>query len=68
MLTHEKVLQVFGPFYQEDGAKNPLKSITVKHLVLASYAQFGVGAGWQEIWAIVMAYDHDPCFCGDLSK
>ena len=29
---------------QEDGAKNPLKSIPVKRLVFASYAQFGVNA------------------------
>ena len=29
----------------EGGAKNPLKSTSVKLLVLASYAQFGVGAG-----------------------
>lgn len=32
-------------FYWEDGAKNPLKSVSVKLLVPASYAQFGVGAG-----------------------
>ena len=31
--------------YYEDGIKTPLKSITVKPLVLASYAQFGVIAG-----------------------
>jgi len=29
----------------EDELKNSLKSISVKLLVLASYAQFGVGAG-----------------------
>lgn len=48
--------------YYEGGAKNPLKSISVKLLVLASYAQFGVGAGRLECWATVMAYDHDPAF------
>ena len=31
--------------YSEDGPKNPLKGITMKLLVLASYAQSGVGAG-----------------------
>lgn len=31
--------------YDEGGAKNPLKGIPVKLLVLASYAQFGVSAG-----------------------
>ena len=31
----------------EEGPKNPLKGIAVKPLVPASYAQFGVGAGWK---------------------
>ena len=31
--------------YYEGGAKNPLKGTSMKLLVLASYAQFGVGAG-----------------------
>ena len=31
----------------EEGPKNPLKGITVKPLVPASYAQFGVGAEWK---------------------
>jgi len=31
--------------YYEGGSKKPLKSISVKLLVLAAYAQFGVGAG-----------------------
>jgi len=31
--------------YYEDGIKTPLKSTSVKLLVLASYAQFGVSAG-----------------------
>ena len=33
-----------GPAVSEEGPKNPLKGITVKPLVPASYAQFGVGA------------------------
>jgi hypothetical protein len=37
-----------GYFYCEGGAKNPLKSISVKLLVLASYAQLGVSAGKSE--------------------
>ena len=35
--------------YYEDGAKNPLKSIPVKLLVLALYAQYGVGAGNESV-------------------
>jgi len=31
--------------YYEDGPKKSLKSISVKPMVLASYAQFGVSAG-----------------------
>lgn len=31
--------------YYEDGIKQPLKSISMKPLVFASYAQFGVDAG-----------------------
>jgi len=31
--------------YYEGGAKNPSKSISMKLLVFASYAQFGVDAG-----------------------
>ncbi len=46
--------------YYEGGAKNPLKSISVKPLVLASYAQFGVSAGGKGYWAPVMAYSSDP--------
>lgn len=48
--------------FYEGGAKNPLKSISVKLLVPASYAQFGVGAGRIEYWATVMAYVIDPIF------
>ena len=35
--------------YYEDGAKNPLKSISVKLLVLASFAQIGVSAGNESV-------------------
>ena len=42
--------------YYEDGIKQPLKSIPMKLLVLASYAQFGVSAGRKNVWATVMAY------------
>jgi hypothetical protein len=35
--------------YYEDGAKNPLKSIPVKLLVLASVAQIGVSAGNESV-------------------
>lgn len=52
--------------YYEGGAKNPLKSIPVKLLVLASYAQFGVSAGSLDNWAIVMAYGNRPNYRGDL--
>ena len=31
--------------FSKDGPKNPLKGISMKFLVLASNAQFGVGAG-----------------------
>lgn len=46
--------------YYEDELKNSLKSTSMKLLVLASYAQFGVGAGKKVFWATVMAYDHRP--------
>lgn len=46
--------------YYEDGAKNPLKSIPVKLLVLASFAQIGVSAGNEDSWASIMAYVNDP--------
>ena len=52
--------------YYEDGIKTPLKSIAVKPLVFASYAQFGVIAGGLGYWALVMAYDKRPNICGDL--
>ena len=52
--------------YYEDGIKQPLKSISVKPLVFASYAQFGVDAEGLEYWALVMAYDKRPSIHGDL--
>lgn len=41
----------------EDGVKIPLNSTSVKLLVFASYAQFGVNAGRIKYWASVMAYE-----------
>ena len=35
--------------YYEDEGKISLKSISMKRLVFASYAQFGVNAGFEEI-------------------
>ena len=32
-------------YISQDGPKNPLKGISMKSLVFASYAQFGVDAG-----------------------
>ena len=52
--------------YYEDGIKQPLKSISVKPLVFASYAQFGVDAGGLGYRALVMAYDKRPYIRGDL--
>ena len=37
--------------YYEDELKNSLKGISVKPLVFASYAQFGVDAGDEGFWA-----------------
>ena len=48
--------------YYEDGGKIPLKSISVKPMVLASYAQFGVSAGRKNYWATAMACVIDPVF------
>ena len=57
----------------EEGPKNPLKGTTVKPLVLASYAQFGVGAGGRHELVMPadpgrfpMAWKIRPYFCGDL--
>ena len=35
--------------YYEDGIKKPYISTSVKRLVLASYAQFGVSAGYESV-------------------
>ena len=52
MAKYDKILVVIdwhiilvNYFYYEGGAKNPLKSISMKLLVLAFYAQFRVSAG-----------------------
>ena len=45
--------------YQE-GSKNPLKGISLKPLVLASYAQFGVGAGGKNGFAILAFSGRPP--------
>ena len=52
--------------YYEDGIKTPLKSTSVKPLVFASYAQFGVDAGDEDFGRLVMAYESRPTVCGDL--
>ena len=51
--------------YYEDGIKKPLKSISVKPLVFAFYAQWRVDAEGLGFWALVMAYDKRPNFRGD---
>ena len=51
--------------YQEDELKNSLKGISVKPLVSASYAQFGVDAGDEDTGQFVMAYEHRPTIRGD---
>ena len=43
-------------FYYEDELKNSLKGISMKPLVFASYAQFGVDAGDEGIGQSIMAY------------
>ena len=51
--------------FYEDELKNSLKGISVKPLVFASYAQFGVNAGDEGIGRLVMAYESRPTICGD---
>jgi len=54
--------------HYEDGPKNPLKSIPVKRLVPAFFAQIRVGAGYEFAGLAVMAYRlFDPSIRGDLS-
>ncbi len=52
--------------YLEDEIKQSLKGISVRPLVFASYAQFGVNAGDVGQWAPVMAYGNRPTVRGDL--
>ncbi len=52
--------------YYEDGIKQPLKSTSVKPLVFASYAQFGVDAEDEDNGPSVRAYREGPTICGDL--
>ena len=52
--------------YLEDEIKKSLKGISMKPLVFASYAQFGVDAEDERYRALVMAYDQRPSICGDL--
>ena len=51
--------------YLEDEIKQSLKGISVRPLVFASYAQFGVDAEDEDIGRIVMAYEFRPTICGD---
>ena len=48
--------------YYEDELKNSLKGISVKPLVFASYAQFGVNAEDENLGRFIMAYEFDPLF------
>jgi hypothetical protein len=55
--------------YLEDELKNSLEGISVKPLVSASYAQFGVDAGDEDIGRLIMAYESRPTimetdYCG----
>ena len=57
--------------YQEDELKNSLKGTSVKPLVSASYAQFGVDAEDENHGRFIMAYEIDPLFvetnsCGEI--
>jgi hypothetical protein len=49
----------------EDEIKQSLKGISVKPLVSASYAQFGVDAGDENLGRLVMAYESRPIIRGD---
>jgi hypothetical protein len=51
--------------YYEDELKNSLKGISMKPLVSASYAQFGVDAGDENLGRLVMAYESRPIIRGD---
>ena len=43
--------------FYEDELKNSLKGISVKPLVFASYAQFGVDAGDEDTGQLIKAYE-----------
>ena len=51
--------------YLEDEIKQSLKGISVKPLVSASYAQFGVDAGDENLGRLIMAYESRPIIRGD---
>jgi hypothetical protein len=51
--------------YYEDEFKRSLKGISVKPLVSASYAQFGVDAGDENFGRLIMAYESRPTIRGD---
>jgi len=49
LLIHRWHIILVNRVYYEGGPKNPLKSISMKLLVFASYAQSGVDAGNESI-------------------
>ena len=51
--------------YYEDELKNSLKGISMKPLVFASYAQFGVDAEDENLGRLIMAYESRPIIRGD---
>jgi len=53
--------------YYEDDLKKSLKGTSVKPLVFASYAQFGVDAGDENLGRLIMAYESRPIIRGDQS-
>jgi len=66
-LKFDNILYVMAHYsshyiHYEDGIKQPLNSKSVKLLVLASYAQFGVSAENESVWAPAMACASDPPF------
>ena len=68
LLIHKfdwRIILVNGIYY-EDGPKKPLKSISVKPVVLASYAQFGASAGGNEILGDRNGIRSRPNVLGDL--
>ena len=54
ILTERRSILVRSAVYQE-GPKNPLKGISLKPLVPALNAQFGVGAGGKRIIALAFS-------------